>query len=281
MSALCSSLVDSNVLVERHTLDLVTHLLPLNAPPINPTLLIQVIISSLQCLLKRDQSLNRRLYAWLLGNSQTHKRENSSSISDIEDPSSDLMSYFNTYVRPHLLLALKKILKQASKQVATTEKASCLLPYRLLKFLNDKAEIQLIFNDILSNILHCLKAQVSYLGGLPSSILTSFSSQNSLEVTSKKNSKRYHLKEELLHSANQLLISIDSDILWGWAEGYLVKLIKGLEEQFTPCLDEYDRSDSLEERIELVIFLLHMLPLVSNLILFMSHDNLKYIIMIT
>uniref|UniRef100_A0A673X659 DOP1 leucine zipper like protein B n=1 Tax=Salmo trutta TaxID=8032 RepID=A0A673X659_SALTR len=76
MKALCLSLQDSNVLVQRNMLEILLYFFSL-ATCLDPTEgsipmtredTITVVSAASLTLLRRDMSLNRRLYAWLLGN---------------------------------------------------------------------------------------------------------------------------------------------------------------------------------------------------------------------
>ena len=67
MEALCLSLEDSSVLVQRGALDLLLLGFPLHQSQFTKPDLIKVLTSAVKVVLRRDMSLNRRLYALLLG----------------------------------------------------------------------------------------------------------------------------------------------------------------------------------------------------------------------
>uniref|UniRef100_A0A672SYB4 DOP1 leucine zipper like protein B n=1 Tax=Sinocyclocheilus grahami TaxID=75366 RepID=A0A672SYB4_SINGR len=75
VKAVCLSLQDSNVLVQRNMLEILLHFFPFTtcqdpeecAIPLNQDELISVVSAASLTLLRRDMSLNRRLYAWMLG----------------------------------------------------------------------------------------------------------------------------------------------------------------------------------------------------------------------
>ena len=69
--ALCSALQDKNVLICRATLDVILTLFPLHRPFLLPSDIVLILSAALETLLRRDMSLNRRLYSWLLG-TQVH-----------------------------------------------------------------------------------------------------------------------------------------------------------------------------------------------------------------
>ncbi len=67
IQALCSSMQDSSVLVQRSALDFLLVAFPMhNSQLVRPDM-IKVITATIKVVLRRDMSLNRRLYAWLLG----------------------------------------------------------------------------------------------------------------------------------------------------------------------------------------------------------------------
>ncbi|XP_073747021.1 protein DOP1B isoform X3 [Callorhinus ursinus] len=75
VKSLCASLLDSNVLVQRNNLEIVLFFFPFytcldsseRAIPLLRSEIVQILSAATQTLLRRDMSLNRRLYAWLLG----------------------------------------------------------------------------------------------------------------------------------------------------------------------------------------------------------------------
>lgn len=195
--------------------------------------LTKVMISALQCLLKRDQSIIRRVFIWLLGKGTKQTNTESTDLAQ--------SSYFLMHVKPHLLVSLKKLLTVSSD---ASDKSDLLQPYRLLKIIYEQTEMLSILPEVLPDILLCLKSQVMQHGGL-----------SLLEYSVKKNGKRFQIRGELLYSANQFWVALDSSLLWGWVEEYLsVSLKKSYEES----------SHSLKERVDLVLFLFKVLPLVRT-----------------
>lgn len=71
VSGLCAALQDKSVLVSRATLDIILSLFPLHRPFLLASDVVEVLLSALETLLRRDMSLNRRLFSWLLG-TQVH-----------------------------------------------------------------------------------------------------------------------------------------------------------------------------------------------------------------
>uniref|UniRef100_A0A8C7Q2K1 DOP1 leucine zipper like protein B n=1 Tax=Oncorhynchus mykiss TaxID=8022 RepID=A0A8C7Q2K1_ONCMY len=88
VKALCLSLQDSNVLVQRNMLEILLFFFSL-ATCLDPTQgsipmtredMIRVVSAASLTLLRRDMSLNRRLYAWLLGSYKIKENKNASEI---------------------------------------------------------------------------------------------------------------------------------------------------------------------------------------------------------
>ena len=68
--AFASALEDDNLLVRRAILDLLLHSLPLDSPALKKAQLEDrslLMRAAAGVVLRRDSSLNRRLYTWLLG----------------------------------------------------------------------------------------------------------------------------------------------------------------------------------------------------------------------
>lgn len=67
LRALSVSLCDSSVLVQRNALDFLVKYLPFSSVQIFNGSGMLLVFSALKTILRRDMSLNRRLYSWLLG----------------------------------------------------------------------------------------------------------------------------------------------------------------------------------------------------------------------
>ena len=65
--ALCLALRDSSALVQRAALDLLLIGFPVHQPQFARQDMVGLVTSVLATLLRRDMSLNRRLFSWLLG----------------------------------------------------------------------------------------------------------------------------------------------------------------------------------------------------------------------
>ncbi|CAL4066338.1 unnamed protein product, partial [Meganyctiphanes norvegica] len=160
VSALCEAMQDSNVLVQRAALDLTLMALPMHNTQLLLPDLTRVLSSAIMVLLRRDMSLNRRLYGWLMGSEinlsllpSEHpivKRLNS-AMSDV-NTRPDINAYFDSFSRPLLVAAVISCLR-----VSEGTKPPDLRPYRLIQSLLDKPEIgPYILDDIFLDLLRCL-----------------------------------------------------------------------------------------------------------------------------
>ena len=249
VSSLCAALHDKNALVGRAVLDIVSVLFPLHQSFLVPADLTTILSAALQTLLKRDVSLNRRLYSWLLGTgvdksqlanrlpsltpysaSPQHKLTLTTVNSDEKVSSlSHLEPYFEAFSKVYLVNALKMTITLASLSARRgLYKSDCILPYRILRVLVDKPEVGLpVLNDVMFDLVCCLKQQISDLGGLGSAQgrsgkpLKARGGVVTSEDSTKKQSKKGALKAEILQSSNLFFNSLDSDVLWKWVTDLL------------------------------------------------------------
>jgi hypothetical protein len=95
--------------------------------------MMKIITVTLHILLKRDMSLNRRIYAWFLGTEQspnensnqqqqqqTHEIHSSSTSLAIANDSFDSSSYFIQYTQENLIQSLLHALETISSNILLT-----------------------------------------------------------------------------------------------------------------------------------------------------------------
>ena len=109
VQGLCLALNDSLALVQRNILDFLVQLLPLHASFLTPTHLTIVMTASLGVLLRRDMSLNRRLYAWILGSNGAGLSKMSGSTSE-----DDGNQYFEMFGKKLVVDGMKDLFRQQS-----------------------------------------------------------------------------------------------------------------------------------------------------------------------
>ncbi|CAH1711783.1 unnamed protein product [Chironomus riparius] len=157
ISGLCSCLNDSVILVQRNTLEFLLLGFPLHTTILSQIDLIKLVTIGLNTILRRDMSLNRRVYSWLLGtevsNSTKNSIENEVEIKCLKSSKSSIQNevnhntYFEKYSKNILIKALKIALKNS---ISTTD----LKPYKILLSLLDKIEIgPVVLDSILIDVI--------------------------------------------------------------------------------------------------------------------------------
>ncbi|KAI9138353.1 Dopey, N-terminal-domain-containing protein [Paraphysoderma sedebokerense] len=148
--ALSAALMDDDKhnLVQRSALELLVGWFPLNLKLFMPEDMEYLMTSMLNVVLRRDMSLIRRIYAWLLG------------------PSDDSTPYFNKFARPYLASALKSVLYAKHLQSSLIPRDQLLSelqkPYKILISLLDKTEIGIpLVDDVLIDVFLSLKIHSS------------------------------------------------------------------------------------------------------------------------
>ncbi|XP_039442383.1 protein dopey-1 homolog isoform X1 [Culex pipiens pallens] len=150
VTGLCGCLNDAVILVQRNTLEFLLLAFPLHEMVLAKRDVIKLVKTALNTILRRDMSLNRRLYSWLLGADTSLGKH----LEDIghDRESSDPNSYFEIHSKEVLISAFKLILKSS-----VTSNPVDLSPYRILISLLDKAEIgQRILDDVLCDIIRTI-----------------------------------------------------------------------------------------------------------------------------
>lgn len=67
VNAICAGVQDATVLVQRSSLDLLLVGFPMHNNYLSKGDMVSLVTAALSTILRRDMSLNRRLYAWFLG----------------------------------------------------------------------------------------------------------------------------------------------------------------------------------------------------------------------
>uniref|UniRef100_A0A182LV20 Uncharacterized protein n=1 Tax=Anopheles culicifacies TaxID=139723 RepID=A0A182LV20_9DIPT len=161
VNGLCSCLNDTVILVQRNTLEFLLLAFPMHDPLLSELYTTRLVKTALNTILRRDMSLNRRLYSWLLGSdtSMGKHMQGSTAVGTAVSSSSanssepyDPNTYFERHAKKRLIAAFKMILKES-----ITHTPVDLSPYRILISLLDKAEIGLrILDDLLCDIIRAI-----------------------------------------------------------------------------------------------------------------------------
>ncbi|KAJ8252976.1 hypothetical protein GJAV_G00207790 [Gymnothorax javanicus] len=259
MQAIYLALQDSNVLVQRNTLEILLFFLPLCScqdpakacVPVTLDDVVSIMSAASLTLLRRDLSLNRRLYAWLLGTDCK-----GGMVAPEPNISTSLEShaafYFDKYSRDLLIQALILILEQKRTLTDPESVQDYLRPLRIITILLEKPEIGTQVADHL--MLEVIRALYRCCCGPLC--------ENQQGTRENKN------MAEVIKTINVLISSLGPEYLWDYMSG-----------QFHTCLSVADSGDpsvpvltdggsppprappSLSELSGLISFLLDVIPL--------------------
>ena len=174
IQAVSAALGDVSVLVQRSTLDFILAFLPLDTLLIASKEKVALVAAALKVLLRRDMSLNRRLYTWLLG-TNSEKEESFSRTDNVCSSDTDreglAESFFSLHSRPFVIEAVRKVFLTAPKfernntnGAKKARRLEVLKPFRMLISLLDKPEIAgSILEDVLLDVFRALYSQCKLL----------------------------------------------------------------------------------------------------------------------
>ncbi|CAJ1061967.1 protein dopey-1 isoform X2 [Xyrichtys novacula] len=212
VEAVSTSVQDSSVLVQRSTLDLILFCFPFHMSQATRPDMIRILSAALHVVLRRDMSLNRRLYAWLLGfdNNGVMIGPRSTRQSNPEEHASH---YFNTFSKDMLVQAMVGILQGKARG---GEEESILMhdlkPFRILISLLDKPELgPAILEDVLIEVFRTLHTQCR----------TELDLQNQSPFSKDHTHLSSKLREnkktaELIKTANLLFNSFEPYYMWDY-----------------------------------------------------------------
>ena len=112
VNGICCCLQDPNPLVQRSILDFICLCLPINTTQITKSDKLQLIVVAIHVVLRRDMSLNRRIYTWLMGPTSAKPKTNDSTQNE-----SLSKNYFDLYSKSLLISSIKMLLN--NKKEAT------------------------------------------------------------------------------------------------------------------------------------------------------------------
>uniref|UniRef100_G3UG70 DOP1 leucine zipper like protein B n=1 Tax=Loxodonta africana TaxID=9785 RepID=G3UG70_LOXAF len=212
VKSLCASLLDSNVLVQRNNLEIVLFFFPFYTCLALRSDIVHILSAATQTLLRREMSLNRRLYAWLLGSDI--KGNTIVPESEISTSYEDQSSYFfEKYSKDLLVEGLTEILHQNFSGVDVEERHHAYLkPFRILISLLDKPEIG---PQVVGNLfLEVIRAFYSYCrDALGSDLQLSYTQSGNSLISSIKENKN---ASEIVKTVNLLITSLSTDFLWDY-----------------------------------------------------------------
>ncbi|XP_029459352.1 protein dopey-2 isoform X2 [Rhinatrema bivittatum] len=265
VKSLCISVTDSNVLVQRNTLEVLLFFFPFYtcldsndcSIPLLKSDMVHILSAASQTLLRRDMSLNRRLYAWLLGSDIKGGvlAPETNITASSEDPSA---SFFEKYSRELLVQALVEILHQKILDPNSEQGQHVYLkPFRILISLLDKLEIgPQVVGDL---FLEVIRAFYAYCKDVLGSDLTLSYGPNSNTLTSaiKENKNA----SEIVKTVNLLITSLSVDFLWDYMTRCFEDCFRKYTETKPATVTHASTPPTVSELCTLLVFLLDVIPL--------------------
>ncbi|KAJ6665837.1 hypothetical protein lerEdw1_001309 [Lerista edwardsae] len=172
--------------------------------------MIRILSASLHVVLRRDMSLNRRLYAWLLG------FDNNGAIigprsTRPSNPEEHATYYFHTFSKEMLVQAMVGIL-QVNGHGEESTLIQDLKPFRILISLLDKPELgPVILEDVLIEVFRTLYTQCK--AELDLQVESSFSKDHAQLSSKLRENKK---TAELIKTANLLFNSFEPYYMWDY-----------------------------------------------------------------
>ncbi|XP_051469326.1 protein dopey-1 isoform X2 [Apus apus] len=201
VEAVSTSVQDTSVLVQRSTLDLILFCFPFHMSQATRPDMIRILSAALHVVLRRDMSLNRRLYAWLLGPRSTRH----------SNPEEHATYYFNTFSKDMLVQAMIGIL-QVNGHGEESTLMQDLKPFRILISLLDKPELgPAILEDVLIEVFRTLYTQCK--AELELQAEPSFNKDHTQLSSKLRENKK---TAELIKTANLLFNSFEPYYMWDY-----------------------------------------------------------------
>ncbi|NXD08173.1 DOP1 protein, partial [Nothocercus nigrocapillus] len=210
VEAVSTSVQDSSVLVQRSTLDLILFCFPFHMSQATRPDMIRILSAALHVVLRRDMSLNRRLYAWLLGFDNNGALIGPRSTRH-SNPEEHATYYFNTFSKEMLVQAMVGIL-QVNGHGEESTLMQDLKPFRILISLLDKPELgPAILEDVLIEVFRTLYTQCK--AELELQAEPSFNKDHTQLSSKLRENKR---TAELIKTANLLFNSFEPYYMWDY-----------------------------------------------------------------
>ncbi|XP_048116314.1 protein dopey-1 isoform X3 [Alosa alosa] len=261
VEAVSMSVQDSSVLVQRSTLDLILFCFPFHMSQATRPDMIRILSAALHVVLRRDMSLNRRLYAWLLGFDNNGVKLGPRSTRH-SNPEEHATLYFNTYSKDMLIQAMVGILQGKARG---GEEESVLMhdlkPFRILISLLDKPELgPAILEDVLIEVFRTLHTQCR--AELDLQTQSPFNKDHTQLSSKLRENKK---TAELIKTANLLFNSFEPYYMWDyiarWFEDCCRKTQSSHQNAPVHAGSSEPAALSLLEFCELIDFLLDIVSL--------------------
>ena len=241
-TAFQAALSDNNAYAQRMALDLIMVIYSFDK---RTTLMFSgehvtmVLCPTLSVLLRRDQSLTRRVYCWLLGDNN-NKEENLTHPHNISHDENQC--YFDAHVRTHVISALRVLL--------TKDVVSCL---KIIQFLFDKIIIcESIKETVMLDMALGLYKRSLVAGGLK---------PEDIQTVNKTKKKQASSKVGFLRAANLLFQTFGQHYVWKWLEEFLKQSGDPSGHHSNGIID--DEEMTITAILQVMLLLVKLLPLVS------------------
>ncbi|KFP25506.1 Protein dopey-2, partial [Colius striatus] len=262
IKSLCVSLLDSNVLVQRNTLEVILFFFPFytaldcneSSILLHRADLVYILSAATQTLLRRDMSLNRRLYAWLLGSDI----KGGTFTPDSTTSEDHAVYFFGKYSKDLLVESLIEILHQKFPESDSEEQHQAYLkPFRILISLLDKPEIgPQVVGDL---FLEVIRAFYSYCkDALGSDLKLSYNQSGNILTSAIKENKN---ASEIVKTVNLLITSLSTDFLWDYMTKCFEDCFRTKSIQMGYPLENSSSPPTISELCTLLVFLLDVIPL--------------------
>lgn len=261
VNAVCASFDDSNVLVQRITLDFAISFISFHNTNLSQNLLVKLLTYALGVLLRRDMSLNRRIFQWLLNvNGEGNPISNINGSISVEDQTDDENmqdSYFDVYSKEVVTAALVLLFQDVVENVQDGPKTKSntikyksvhLKPFRILITLLDKPEVgSVVLEEVMLEVFRTLYGH--------------FQLKNKLvEANSRKSKDITAVHDEIVKNANLLFNSFEPFFMWDYFGRLLQKCYKEGEEDVSISLVKI-RQPNYYELFQLISYLLDVVSL--------------------
>ena len=259
VQAVSMALKDSSILVQRSMLDFLLAFLPVDTSYLLPNEKVTLVAAALEVLLRRDMSLNRRLYTWLLGTNAAKNESLSrtdsvcSSDADQEGPTK---TFFSVHSRPLVIEAVRRLFqnhdsvdKGDANGSKKAQRLEVLKPFRLLISLLDKPEIcGLILEDVLLDVFRSLYNQCKALRENDAAFEES-GRRDSIESVvldsgaAIAESAKTKLIDELIKTANLVFNAFEPYFMWE----YIAKLLSECDKPPLAASEEVNGVENGED----------------------------------
>ncbi|XP_025933426.1 protein dopey-2 isoform X3 [Apteryx rowi] len=262
IKSLCVSVLDSNVLVQRNTLEVILFFFPFytaldcneGAILLHRTDLVYILSSATQTLLRRDMSLNRRLYAWLLGSDI----KGDTFAPDSTTSEDHAIYFFGKYSKDLLVESLIEILHQKFSESDMEERNQAYLkPFRILISLLDKPEIgPQVVGDLFLEVIRAFYAYCKE--ALGSGLKLSYNQSGNILTSAIKENKN---ASEIVKTVNLLITSLSTDFLWDYMTRCFEDCFRNKSTKMRYPLENVSTPPTISELCTLLMFLLDVIPL--------------------